>query len=56
MNAISSHVLQFVARLGSLITVDEAETAKRAERCRYLGHVPYRAPKLTEEDKIRLAV
>jgi len=58
MDAITANISQLIVRLGSLVTVDEAEAAKRAERCRYLGHVPYRVPyrvpKLTEQDKAHI--
>lgn len=54
MDAITANISQLIVRLGSLVTVDEAEAAKRAERCRYLSHVPYRVPKLTEQDKARI--
>ena len=54
MKAVSSHLSQFIVRVGSLVAIDEAEEEKRAERCRYLGHVPYRVPKLTDEDKARI--
>lgn len=54
MDAIVTNISKLIVRLGSLVTIDEAEAVKRAERCRYLGHVPYRVPNLIDEPCSRI--
>ena len=54
MDAITANISQFIVRLGSLVTIDEAQALKRSERLRYLGHVPYRVPNLIDEAGARV--
>lgn len=49
MDAIVANISKLIVRLGSLVTIDEVQAVKRAERLRYLGHVPYRVPNLIDE-------
>ena len=54
MDAIGTNISKLIVRLGSLVVIDEAQAIKRAERCRYLGHVPYRVPNLIDEPGSRV--
>ena len=49
---ISKSALKAVARLSSSLTYEEVPCAveKRADSCAYLGHIPFFAPKSTEND------
>lgn len=49
MDAIVANISKLIVRLGSLVTIDEAQAIKRSERLRYLGHVPYRVPNMIDE-------
>lgn len=50
---ISKSALEAVARLSSSLTYEEVPCAveKRADSCAYLGHIPFFAPKSTENDE-----
>ncbi|WP_159060072.1 hypothetical protein [Collinsella provencensis] len=50
---ISKPALKAVSRLSSSLTYEEVPCAvdKRADRCAYLGHIPFFAPKSTEDNK-----
>ncbi len=41
-----------IERLGDLVTYDDVPlaTEQRADSCPYLGHIPYFAPKLGEDE------
>lgn len=54
MDAIVTNISKLIVRLGSLVTIDEAEAIRRSERLRYLGHVPYRVPNLIDEAGARV--
>lgn len=50
---IAEPAIKVASRLSSSLTYDKVPCAveKRADSCAYLGHIPFFAPKASEDDK-----